>query len=405
MTLLSRMGKISAMLTILLIMLLQVFITNVYAQKVEVYPGSGAAQIVFYDASDKEIASMNFHYSGAIENVNMQNRLVARFIEFFVWMNEWDQRWATVIGEPTIEEKPKSVKIIGAKSQFKMHPFDIVTNVTVTNTGLLIFDGVLIATGTSSETQCTAFLLKMVAEEFDKAIFKEGDEIKECTIPSFKEADTIYTASKTVYWVDLVAVDGSFGIIMIDLNPRTHKGGFLIEDWRPDPYARTPVQWRHVAWGTLPNPGEVRRSTVAVFFHGPGDYRNYINIVNPLSELGIVRSEAEEAVEIFTVPDAKSLAQQALDKAKQALAMLMETGNVQDIQPLVEQAKSLLDQARAVEGGTPPTPTPTPAATPTPTPTPAPGAPIEIIVVAVIMIIIIIVVVLLLILIRRKKSA
>ncbi|MEM2570412.1 MAG: hypothetical protein QXD21_03505 [Thermoproteota archaeon] len=300
------------------------------------------------DEEGGEVYSLILENNGGIREIRVLAKRAASLSGNFLWNDDWDQVWSTTLENPVIEEKAKYVKII-TSSIYKKHPVSMLTEIKATKLGLVFINTTMKAEENCPDVVATGWVLKLPVDLFIdvKVYFKEGEEIKYVTLPSTPPSKGgIYSSSKIPLWVDISFP--SYGITMINLDPSSHVE-FLIEDWRPYNVQVFTVMFRHTPWqqGAM-SKGVVRKSTLAFYMHGAGGYEGAMDTINLVTDIRTVRSDAENMVKTSKIPDAKTLASQALSKANDALYKLSE-GELEDAKSNLNEAKSLLEQARSKE--------------------------------------------------------
>ncbi|MEM2941157.1 MAG: hypothetical protein QW304_06380 [Thermoproteota archaeon] len=290
-----------------------------------------------YDPQDNELFYIELWKTGGINMLRSRGVEVAERAAGFIWMDDWEQTWGTVVDEPTIEERDTYTKIT-CYSQTKTHLVSLVTEVTVTKFGFVFIRLTMRApSGGAPNIRTTGWVVKLKTEEYSgKNIYINylwGTE--ELNLPStFINQDVTQIIKPPPNWVDLSVNEG--GVTLMNLNPEANLA-FIVQDGRGWDELKFIVTFWHGGWGQgamLEN--EERVTEMALFFHGTGGYEPYTNIV-------------ERVLEVY----------------QQYGGYTVEVENA---------IREVLGLPTVTPSPTPiPTSTPTPKPTPTPTPTPVFG--------------------------------
>jgi hypothetical protein len=345
-----RMAAFPALLCVILLQIcLQSLLVPAYGQQISEIrvEKTWQVEVKALDAQGSEVFGLNIQNNGGISELRISGTVVLTEGGNFIWNDDWGQTWGSdATADPVVETHDNYVKIT-CHGKYRVHKVAIVTEFTITKSGLIVVTSTMEAEQNEPSIVTTAWLVNVKTEVFGgtKAYVKVGDTINEASLPvEFTGTISLFSGGTPV-WVDFSFSGG--GLTMINLDPTAYLP-VTVQDERQWGTGFT-ARLQHGDWGTgAMSQGAKRTTKVALLVHGPGGYQAALNTINFFSDVGSTKSSCESGVNTFKDSRAKDLASQALVKANSAYDKFI-TGDTSGARADLTEASNLLKQAQDAE--------------------------------------------------------
>jgi len=332
-------------------LVLRHFVMMVSLQQTEGFVIDVDARIsIAYFESGMEKFRIIIEKNGGINQTLVNQIPCMAFAGNFVWNDDWAQTsGSSATAEPVIENKGDYVTV-RCFGMYTFHTLSIVTDITVSKTGLILISSSLRAERdepTVVQTAWTAYFpVGMFANE--KAYVNVEGTITEVTLPEVQTTGPLFTSQQVVYWVDFSRL--MEGVTFINMAPGPNVwSGTTVQDERQYGGNEYIARHEHTSWGQgAMKRGDTRVSKVAFYLHGPGGYSENIGMISLVSNLARAKVEAENRLESYSKDDAKAFASQAINTVESGIEKLLR-GNISGAEEDLNQANDLLKKAYDTE--------------------------------------------------------
>jgi len=302
--------------------------------------------VICLDSTGNEAFKIAIRKNGGIDEITVQYLPFINSGGWFVWRDDWNQIGADVMSEPIIQNMGDYI-IVTCFGRYLVHPFKLVTNITICKTGIIFIHSTLTAeNATATENIAWGFwgLPEDAWKDSKVYAYIDGKPVQEIVLPASHPVGqySIWSGSDTL-WMDLSKQLS--GITIISLAPQYFSAGEICDerDYSPVFSCRFTL-----AGGNAFGKGEARIANVAMYIHGPGGYENALSIINMLVTLGKAWGTAIKGLESYKDTEAKELASQTLSMVDSAYNKILK-GDFSDAQSDLSQASSLIKRAADTE--------------------------------------------------------
>lgn len=338
-------------LIFLLAMMLQFNFTRTYAQQTgefSISVGDQQVDVVLLDPEGREIFGVIVQKNGGISELRISQIPYATSLGFFVWNDDWGQSYGSdAIAEPVIENKGDYVTLT-CYGMFRVHQLSIVTNITISKTGIILFSSRMVAERNEPTIMMIAWDSFPPIELFagEKVCIRAGGRVQEATLPVNFGTNPIFSSSD-VQWVDFSKP--LEGVTLINMAPDLHSEGIVQDEreWNGTTYS---ARYTIRAWGqSSMAEGEEANTKVAIYIHGSGGYEGNLEVIDLLLSFTDLEARIRSSTS-FKNDRARELASQARVQMNTALVKLL-TGDINGATDTLKQAESLIKQAEETEVG------------------------------------------------------
>ncbi|MEM2930039.1 MAG: hypothetical protein QW797_04190 [Thermoproteota archaeon] len=338
-------------LIFLLAMMLQFNFTRTYAQQTgefSISVGDQQVDVVLLDPEGREIFGVIVQKNGGISELRISQIPYATSLGFFVWNDDWGQSYGSdAIAEPVIENKGDYVTLT-CYGMFRVHQLSIVTNITISKTGIILFSSRMVAERNEPTIMMIAWDSFPPIELFagEKVYIRAGGRVQEATLPVNFGTNPIFSSSD-VQWVDFSKP--LEGVTLINMAPDLHSEGIVQDEreWNGTTYS---ARYTIRAWGqSSMAEGEEANTKVAIYIHGSGGYEGNLEVIDLLLSFTDLEARIRSSTS-FKNDRARELASQARVQMNTALVKLL-TGDINGATDTLKQAESLIKQAEETEVG------------------------------------------------------
>ncbi len=314
--------------------------------------GADEVNVAWLSATGVEEFGVTIQKNGGVSDIRIAQMTYAYQAGWFIWSDDWGQTGGSnATDEPEIQETADYVSL-KFFSKYNVHPLSMVTDITVSKTGVILISSTLTADEDALAVTQIAWGLWGFPENVfggSKAYLSvEGIGLQEVDLPAEHAAgvDSLFDNTATTYWMDFSKP--AEGITVVNLAPPLYVS-YSLGDEREWGGVEFSSQFRHTGWGEgAMTEGQEQVAKVALYIHGPGGYEDNLEMINLLVDLGKAEGGASHAMESYKDTGAKDLASQALTTATSAYDKVV-AGDVAGAQEDLSQALGLLSQAENAE--------------------------------------------------------